>query len=83
MFDDKAYLLGAYHEELYKVKIQHSVWRSEAMRRWIQSDHKKKNTILYFECVYGYYSIEIADFVNLSKQDFSTIYAPLMLEIVF
>ena len=53
------------------------------MSRWIQPGLKEKNTILNFECVYSCYSIEIADIVNLSKQSFSTIYAPLVLEIVF
>ena len=53
------------------------------MSRWIQPDLKEKNTILNFECVYSYYSIDLAHIINLSKQSFSTIYAPLVLEIVF
>ena len=68
---------------IIQAKIQHSVWNIGAMSRWIQLDLKEKNTILNFECVYSYYSIDLAHIINLSKQSFSTIYAPLVLEIVF
>ena len=77
MLDVKTYLLCIYQEELYKLKIRHSVWNIGAMSRWIQPDVKEKNTIFNFERVYGYYIISIADIVNLSKQSFSTIYAPI------
>ena len=68
---------------IIQAKIQHSVWNIGAMSRWIQLDLKEKNTILDFECDYSYYSIDLAHIINLSKQSFSTIYAPLVLEIVF
>lgn len=66
MPDKKAYILGTDQEELDRLRIQHDVWRSEAIRGWGLAEFKSGDFILDLGSGPGYCTEELAKIVGIS-----------------
>ena len=66
MPDKKTYILGTDQEELARLRIQHDVWRSEAVRGWSLAEFKSGDFILDLGSGPGYCTEELAKIVGKS-----------------
>src|SRR5262245_14213149 len=64
MATERDYVLGTHDEEIDRLALQHSVWRSRATAAWRRAGFTRGQTLIDVGCGPGYATFDLADLVG-------------------
>jgi ubiquinone/menaquinone biosynthesis C-methylase UbiE len=64
--DEKEYILGTHDEEIWRLGLQHRVWRGRTLEGWRHAGFSVDQTIVDVGCGPGYATLDLAEIVGPS-----------------